>query len=80
MTERILVRGEERGGERGYAPATDERRGHASKGARPFGVALSRPVDVVAMLARATSPRGAPLLATERLSAIMTGLPMREGL
>ena len=59
--------------ERGGLPATDERRGHTPKGARRFAVALSRPPDIVAALARATSPRCAPLLAGERLRAITVG-------
>ncbi len=59
--------------DRGSAPVTDERRGHTPKGARRFAVAVSRPPDIVAALARPTSPSCAPLLADERLTAITVG-------
>lgn len=45
---------------------TDEQRRDGPKSARPFGVAQRGPLDVVALLARATSPRYAPLLASGR--------------
>lgn len=61
--------------ERSFAPVTDERRGHTPKGARRFAVALCRPPDIVVTLARATSPRCAPLLADERHRAITVGQP-----
>lgn len=59
--------------ERGFAPVTDEGRRHGPKSVRRFAVALRRPPDVVAPLARATSPRCAMLLADERRRAITAG-------
>ncbi|SNS39380.1 hypothetical protein SAMN06295955_101589 [Sphingopyxis indica] len=48
----------------------DEQRSNGPKAARPSGVALRSPPDVVAGLARAPGPRGAPLLAGGLRSAI----------
>jgi hypothetical protein len=49
---------------------TDERRGNRPKSARPFGIALGSPLDVVAPLVHATSPAVAPRLASGLPKAI----------
>jgi hypothetical protein len=63
-------RSEERSGALPPRPTSDA---PTNQKAPALRVALSRPVDVVASLARATSPRFTPLLATERLRAITVG-------
>jgi hypothetical protein len=71
VTEPILAECKARGESEACLLVTDEQRGTRPKAARPFGVALGSPLDVVATLARGpTGPRCAPLLASGLPKAI----------